>query len=99
MPPHSGQRDPKQPVAPPELRPDAPASESVQLLAEREVLKDQFVMPAAGQRHSAHEDEDNLQHASILAAYERRGNHRGVRFCFGEGQVPLQAPPSFDTFN
>jgi hypothetical protein len=45
------------------------------LLAEREVLEDQFVMSAAGQRQRADEYDDHLQHASILSFYERRSNH------------------------
>jgi hypothetical protein len=32
-------------------------------------------MSAAGQRHGAHENEDNLQHPPILSSYKRRGNH------------------------
>ena len=90
VPPHAGQGDPKQPVAAPELRPDALASERVQLLAEREVLQDQFVMPAASQRQRAQEDEDDLQHASILSVFEPRGNGQRGRLRFGEGQ-PLES--------
>jgi hypothetical protein len=39
----------------------------VQLLAEREVLEDQFAMSAEGQHEPADQDEDDLQHASILS--------------------------------
>jgi hypothetical protein len=43
------------------------ASEGMELLAEHQVLEDQFVMSAAGQRHRADEYNDHLQHASILS--------------------------------
>ena len=52
-PPRLRQHDPKQPIAPSELRPGACASDRVQLLAEREVLEDQFVMSAEGQHEPA----------------------------------------------
>jgi len=39
----------------------------VQLLAEREVLEDQFVMSAAGQRQRANEYKDHLKHMQILS--------------------------------
>ena len=73
-PPRLCQDDPKQPVARPERRPGAPAFEGVELLAEREVLEDQFAMAAAGQRQRTNENKDDFQHASILAAYEERSN-------------------------
>jgi hypothetical protein len=38
------------------------ASARVELLAEREVLEDQFVMSAAGQRQRANEYKDHLKH-------------------------------------
>ena len=42
------------------------------MLAEREVLEDQFMMSAAGQRYGADKYSDRLQHASILS-FLRRG--------------------------
>ena len=60
--------DPKQPIAPPELRTADRASQRVELLAEREVLEDQFVMSAAGQRQRAEEYKERLQHMSIVAS-------------------------------
>ena len=59
VPPRLGQYDPKQPISPPQLRTGACASQRVELLAEREVLEDQFVMSAAGQREPADEYEDH----------------------------------------
>ena len=56
------------------------------MLAEREVLEDQFAVAAAGQRQSATENNDDFQHASILAAYEERSNRARSRPGFGEGQ-------------
>ena len=92
VPPRLGQYDPKQPISPPQLRTGACASQRVELLAEREVLEDQFVMSAAGQRQRANEYKNQLQHASIVSF--RRGArslHLSAPDC-GEGQ-----PVSFTT--
>ncbi len=48
VPPGPGQQDPKQPISPPEVRTGAGASQRVELLPERKILEDEFVMPAAG---------------------------------------------------
>ena len=66
VPPRSSQHDPKQPISPPEVGTFARASERVELLPEREVLENQLMMSTACQTHSADEDNDHLQHASIL---------------------------------
>jgi hypothetical protein len=73
-PPRLRQDYPKQPVARPEMRPGAPAFECVELLAEREVLEDQFAMAATGQSQRTNDNKDDFQHPSILAAYEERSN-------------------------
>jgi hypothetical protein len=39
-----------------------------QLLAQREVFKDQFVMAAAGQRQCSCDQQQQFQHAAIVAA-------------------------------
>ena len=52
---------------------------SIELLAEREVFEGQLVMSAAGQRQHANDDEDHLQHASILSCYVRQINRSAVR--------------------
>ncbi len=82
-----GQDDPKQPASPPQRRTGARASQRVELLAEREVLEDQFVMSAAGQRQRADEYKDHLQHASILSFSEQRSNHHPSGSDCGEGQA------------
>jgi hypothetical protein len=48
--PHGGQQDPEDPVTVLEARRPAGASHGVELLPQREVLQDHFVMPAAGER-------------------------------------------------
>ena len=67
VPPRLGQSDPKQAISPPELRTAARAFQAVELLAEREVLEDQFVMSAAGQPQRADENKDHLQHAKTVS--------------------------------
>ena len=67
--PRLGQHDPKQAISPSKLRTGDGASQRVELLPEREILDDQFVMSATGQRHSADEEKDGLKHASILSCY------------------------------
>ena len=80
VPPRLGQYDPEQPIAPPQLRTGARASQRVELLTEREVLEDQFVMSAAGQRQRAHEYKDHLQHAAILSFQRAAKQPAPVRF-------------------
>lgn len=95
VPPRLGQDDPKQPISPPELWPTHCAFQRVKLLAEREVLEDQFVVSAAGQRQRADEYNGHLQHMSILPF--RRGteqpsaNHQPAGSDCGEGQRPVSA--------
>jgi hypothetical protein len=67
--PRLGQHDPKQAISPPKLRTGDSAFQRVELLPEREILEDEFVMSATGQRHSADEEKDGLKHASILSCY------------------------------
>ena len=62
----------------PELRTAARAFQCVELLAEREVLEDEFVMSAAGQPEPADAYKDHTQHASILSFCARRVNRRGL---------------------
>jgi hypothetical protein len=85
-PPRLGQHDPKQPISPPEIETFARASARVELLAEREVLEDKFVMSAASQRHRADQYKDHVQHVSILLFYTRRINRRTSGYDSGEGQ-------------
>jgi hypothetical protein len=77
VPPRLHSYDPKQAISRPELRTAGRAFHCGKLLAEREVLEDQFVMAAAGQREPADEYEDHAQHASMLSFYARRINCRG----------------------
>ena len=60
VPPRPGQYDPKQPVSRPELRTADRAFQCVELLAECEVLEDQFVMSAAGQPDGTDEERDHV---------------------------------------
>jgi hypothetical protein len=58
--PRSGQEDPKYPVGAPEARTPDSALQGSQLLAQRDVLKDQFVMSAARQGEGSGEKENQL---------------------------------------
>jgi hypothetical protein len=78
--PRLGQYGPKHPIPPPQLRTGASASQRVELLTEREVLEDQFVMSAAGQRQRADEYKELLQHASILSFLRGAKQPSPVRF-------------------
>ncbi|MPY88779.1 MAG: hypothetical protein GEU99_12725 [Luteitalea sp.] len=89
VPPCLGQHDPQQPISPPELRTGDRASQYVELLAEREVLEDEFVMSAAGQRQRADEYKGHFQHASILSFYAQQINRHPSRAVLGERQERL----------
>jgi len=80
VPPRLGQYDPKQAISPPELRTAARTFQSVELLAEREVLEDQFMMSAAGQHQRADEYKDHLQHGSILSFLQGAKQPSPVQF-------------------
>jgi hypothetical protein len=88
VPPRVSQDDPKQPIARPELRTRHRASQRIELLAEGEVLEDQFVMSPAGQRQRANEHKDHLQHASIVSFRRRTKQPSAVRSGCGERQHP-----------
>jgi hypothetical protein len=51
----------------PELRTAGRAFQCVELVAEREVLEDQFAMSAAGQRQCPNEYKNHLQHMPIVS--------------------------------
>jgi len=55
---HVWANDLKQPISPSEMRTGARAFQRVELLAEREILEDQFAMSAASQRQPSHECND-----------------------------------------
>ncbi len=78
VPPRLGQHDPKQPIAPPEMRTADRAFQRVELLAECEVLEDQFVMSAAGQGQRSRHQHDCFEHASSCPARHAKINrHTG----------------------
>jgi hypothetical protein len=87
-PPRLSQYDPNQPISPPEMGTFAHASARVELLAEREVLEDQFVMSAASQRQRAGQYKDRVQHAPILLFSTRRINRRPSGSDSGERHRP-----------
>jgi hypothetical protein len=86
VPARLGQHDPKQPIPPPKLRTGARAFQHAELLAEREVLEDQFMMSAAGQRYGADKYNDHLQHESILSFLRRAKQPSPSGSDCGEGQ-------------
>ena len=70
----------------------ADASSSVltpELLAQRDVLEDQFVMAAAGQRERADTQQDRLQHAPIVSCAACNINRHRGGWRFGERQRVL----------
>ena len=79
-PPRLGQYDPKQPISLPESGTADRAFQRVKLLAEREVLEDQFVVSATGQGQRADEHKDYLQHMSILSFPRGTDQLSAVRF-------------------
>jgi hypothetical protein len=87
VPPRLGQYDPKQPIPPPKLRTGARAFQRAELLAEREVLEDQFMMSAAGQRYGADKYNDHLQHAPILSFLQGGKQPSPSGSDCGEGQI------------
>jgi hypothetical protein len=74
LPPRLSQRDSEQPVPPPKRRTGAPAFQRAELLAQGEVLEDQGMMSATGQRQRSDEDNEYLQHSAILSPGRGRSN-------------------------
>ena len=74
VPPASCQSDPKQSVARLEMGSLGRASQGRQLLAQGQVLQDQLSMSTARQRQRTDDDDEQLQHASIVAAVAARFN-------------------------
>jgi hypothetical protein len=66
VPPRLGLDDPEQ-ISPLEMRTCDRPSQRIELLPEREILKDQFVVSAAGQPQRSDQYKDRLHHASILS--------------------------------
>jgi hypothetical protein len=85
VPPASGQGDPKQSVARLEGRAFGRAFQGRQLLAQREVLQDQFLMSTERQHQRAANHDEHLQHASIVSGVDAKINGdefwRGSRCC------------------
>jgi hypothetical protein len=57
-----------------------PCVSRVELLTEREVLEDQFMMSAAGQHQRADDYKDYLQHASIVSFLQGAKQPSRVQF-------------------
>jgi hypothetical protein len=83
--PRLGQYEPQQPIARAELRTADRAFQRVELLAEREVLEDQFVMSAAGQGQRACHQHDCFEHAPACPARRAKINHHTDRMQFWRG--------------
>ena len=75
-PPASGQDDPKQSVAGLKMRALIRAFQAGQLLAKRQILKDQFPMASERQRQRAGEHDQQLQHAWMVAGISAKINAR-----------------------
>ena len=65
--PEASQGDPKQAVSRLQARATVRPLHRHQLLAERQVLQDQFSMSAESQRQRTTDDDQQLEHVSILA--------------------------------
>ena len=73
--PHPGQRDLEQTVRRLESRPPtAGALQGAQLLPERQILQDDLAMPAERQCERSAEDEEQGQHAAIVAGLDAKIN-------------------------
>jgi hypothetical protein len=68
VPPASRQGDPKQSVARPEMGSLGRASQGRQLLPKSQVFQDQLPMSRACQRQPTDDEDEQLQHASMVAA-------------------------------
>jgi len=75
----SGQNDPKDPVARPEKRTSGRPFHRPQLLPQRHVLREQFVMTVTCQSQRAADQDEEFQHAPIVAALvgEMNGHRAG----------------------
>jgi hypothetical protein len=82
IPPDSGQHDPEQPVARPDTHTRGRAFHRPELLPQRNVLQDQFVMASGGQRQSTANQHHQRQHASIVSgiAGENQSAQRRTEF-------------------
>ena len=87
--PDSGQDDPKQPVARPEVRALCPACHRRQLLPQRQIFQDQFLMAAQGQRHRAADHDEQFRHPLIVAGGRAKINVSPRWTSSGEGQRAL----------
>ena len=76
IPPDSGQDDPKQPVARPQMRTAGRAFHGSELLPQRKVLQDQFVMSTAGQRQRAANQSNHVRHVLIVGIQRAKINPR-----------------------
>ena len=72
--PDASQGDPKQPVSRLQVGATVRPLHRHQLLPERQVLQDQFSMSTESQRHSTTDDDEQLEHVSILAGAGARIN-------------------------
>jgi hypothetical protein len=74
VPPEASQSDPKQSVSRLEVQACGGAFQRRELLPQCQVLQDQFPMSAERQRHRAADQDDQLQHVSIVAGVTAKIN-------------------------
>src|SRR3954469_8336339 len=72
--PDASQGDPKQPVAPLQARATVRPLQRHQLLPERQVLQDELPMPTESQRQRTTDEDQQLDHDSILTGTGARSN-------------------------
>jgi hypothetical protein len=85
IPPESAQHDPKQSVPRPKIWALCRPFYGRELLPQRDVLQDQFLMSSARQHHSAGRQDEQLQHGSIVAGAGPRINLQRDGWSSGEG--------------
>lgn len=68
-------------------RPGDGASQRVELVPERKVLEDGFVMSTTGQRQRADGDKGRIKHAGIVSCYAQGINPQSLGADFGERQA------------
>ncbi len=84
--PHGGERDPEQSTSFTKTRSRARAFEGSELLPEGDILKNELVVPTAGDRERATEQQNQVQHALDSAVPDRMRSTATAVLGFGEGQ-------------
>jgi hypothetical protein len=91
IPPDSGQHDPEQSVARPDTHTRGRPCHRPELLPQRHVLQDHFVMAPAGQHNGAANQHNQLQHASIVSVSRAKSIGTKTDGVLANDRMSLQA--------